>query len=97
MKNSIWIMVLIVVAIIAFLVGYSVAPRNIDTGTGPSVAPGHAGGYGAQAGGYGGSAASGGYGAPSAGGYGAPAGGYGAPPAGGYGAPPAGGYGSPSH
>ena len=81
MKNSMWIIIIIVVGILGFIVGYSLAPRNIDTTAAQSVTSG--GGYGGgheAAGGYGGGAASGGYGGGAAsGGYGggAKSGGYG--------------------
>ncbi|MCF6289497.1 MAG: hypothetical protein L3J03_00615 [Desulfobacterales bacterium] len=92
MKTQFVIILLVVVGILSFIIGYSVAPTDIAT-LRHSVAGkasagggyGDSGGYGADSGGYGG-----GYGAPAGGGYGAPdAGGYGAPAAGGYG----GGYG----
>jgi len=88
MKASLWIIIIILVAILSFLVGYGLAPREINIAGVP--AGGITPGYGGGAGGYG--APAGGYGSP-AGGYGVPAGGYGAP-AGGYGAPPSGGYGT---
>ncbi len=86
MKSSLWIILLILVAIVSFLIGYSLAPTDVSVvrhgavGQKPASA---GGGYGGSGGGYG--ASSGGYGAPT-GGYGAPTGGYGAP-TGGYGAP----------
>ena len=77
MKNSLWVIIIVVVAIIAFLVGYSQQhgemtgqPAAEHAGYG-TTSGGYGGGYGATSGGYGG-----GYGAPS-GGYGAPSGGYG--------------------
>ncbi len=87
MKNSLVIIIIIVVAILGFLIGYSLAPTDLSTVRHEVASGGHGAAgddSGALAGGYGGQAA-GGYGAPAAGGYGAPAaGGYGAP-AGGYG------------
>lgn len=86
MKNSLWIVIVVVAFFLGFVVGYS-QRHAMKAGVGAGAPT--AGGYGAPAGGAG---------APAAGGYGAPAGGYGAPsggkkaPAGGYGAP-SGGYG----
>ncbi len=97
MKTHLAIIVIILVGILGFIIGYSVAPTDVDVVRhgAPTVASsgGEAGGYGSEDGGYGGGgygAESGGYGAES-GGYG---GGYGAPAGGGYGAPAAGGYGA---
>ncbi|KPK36043.1 MAG: hypothetical protein AMK70_03745 [Nitrospira bacterium SG8_35_1] len=87
MKNSMWVIIIIVVGILGFIVGYSLAPRNIDTSAQQSVTSGGYGGGHGAAGGYGG-ASSGGYG----GGQGA-AGGYGGASSGGYGGAPSGGYG----
>ncbi len=88
MKTQFVIIILVVVGIISFIIGYSVAPTDVATlrhsvsGNVSGGGHGDSGGYGADSGGYGG-----GYGAPAGGGgYG---GGYGAPAAGGYG----GGYG----
>ena len=98
MKTHFTIIIIVLVGIVSFMIGYSVAPTDVSTvrHSVPQQAAsggGDSGGYGGDSGGYG-AADSGGYGAPAAGGYGAPAaGGYGAPAAGGYGAPAAGGYG----
>ena len=98
MKTHFAIILMILVGILGFIIGYSMAPTDVaevrHAVTQPAAAP--ASGQAASSGGYGTAApASGGYGAAPA----APAGGYGAapaPPAGGYGAPPpAGGYGAP--
>ena len=71
MKNSMWIIIIIVVGILGFIVGYSLTPRNIDTTAVHGVASGGYGGEHEAAGGYGGGAASGGYGGGAAsGGYG---------------------------
>jgi uncharacterized membrane protein len=94
MKTHFAIILMILVGILGFIIGYSMAPTDVaevrHAVTQPAAAP--ASGQAASS--------SGGYGtaAPASGGYGAtpaPSGGYGAPPpAGGYGAPPpAGGYG----
>ena len=74
MKNSMWVIIIIVVGILGFIVGYSLAPRNIDTTGAQSVTSGGYGGGHEAAGGYGG-AASGGYGGSASGG--AASGGYG--------------------
>ncbi len=75
MKTPLWIAIIVLMSFIGFLIGYSVAPREVVTaGRGASGYEAEGGGYGAPSGGYG--APSGGYGAPS-GGYGAPSGGYG--------------------
>ena len=49
MKSSLWVIIVILVAILSFLIGYSVAPRDASlAGAGaPGVeAPGYGGGYG---------------------------------------------------
>ncbi|UCE79237.1 MAG: hypothetical protein JSV13_00940, partial [Nitrospiraceae bacterium] len=76
MKSSLWVILLVLISIVSFIIGYSLAPTEVDVvrhtiGSGQKAASG-------------GEGTSGGYGTPAAGGYGAPAGGYGAP-AGGYG------------
>ena len=73
MKNSLWVIIIITVAILAFLIGYSLAPRT-DLQAGPGGGE-QAGGYGQASGGH--ESASGGYGAPAGGGYGGGSGGYG--------------------
>ncbi len=88
MKSSLWVILLVLVSIVSFIIGYSLAPTELDVvrhSTKTSFQDHEKGKYGPEG--------SGGYGSPAAGGYGAPIGGYGAP-AGGYGAP-AGGYGAP--
>jgi len=50
MKPSMWIMIIVVVGALSFLVGYSMAPRDLGPGSGVSM--GESGGYG-DAGGYG--------------------------------------------
>ena len=70
MKNSMWVIIIIVVAILGFLVGYSLAPTDVGGGAVQGIASGGYGG-GAATGGYGGGAATGGYGGGAAtGGYG---------------------------
>jgi translation initiation factor IF-2 len=88
MNTNLAIIIIFCVAILSFLIGYSLAPTDMDTlrhssGVAAPAATGGGGGYGSPAGG-------GGYGAPAGGG-----GGYGAPrpQTGGYGAPAGGGYG----
>jgi len=108
MKANFVIILLILIGILGFIIGYSVAPTDVETVRHSVTQPTKAGSTGGQAsGGYGSSApapASGGYGsAPAGAGAPAPApapapaasGGYGtpAPATGGYGAPAAGGYG----
>ena len=84
MKTQFVIILMILVGIIGFIIGYSMAPTDVAVvrhAVSQQAAPASQGG--ASSGGYGGSAA------PSSGGYGgaaAPSGGYGAPP-------PSGGYG----
>ena len=86
MKPQFVIILLILVSILGFIVGYSMAPTDVsvvrhgEPQATTSSSGGHeaSGGYGASGGGYGEAPASGGYGAPASGGYGAPAsGGYG--------------------
>jgi hypothetical protein len=78
MKVHFAIIIMILVGILGFTIGYSLAPTDVETvrhgsaayssGGGQQAA---GGGYGeAQSGGYGAAPASGGYGAPAAGGYG---------------------------
>ena len=66
MKNSLWLIIVIVVGFTGFLIGYSVSSytgyQTIDKGYAGGA---EAGGYGGEAGGYGASA--GGYGAEAAG------------------------------
>lgn len=106
MDTKLAVIIIITVAILGFMIGYSVAPTDMDT-LRNQVAPTQPAapaspGYGGPSPGYGGPPAGGGYGAPSGGGYGAPpaprGGGYGAPSGGGYGAPAprGGGYGAPT-
>jgi len=68
MKNSLWLVFVVVAGFLGFLIGYSVSSytgiQKVHTGY---VAQAEAGGYGGESGGYG--AESGGYGAES-GGYG---------------------------
>lgn len=64
MKNSLWIVIVVVAFFLGFVVGYS-QKHEIKAGVGAGAPT--AGGYGAPAAGYG--VPSGGYGAPS-GGYG---------------------------
>jgi hypothetical protein len=99
MKSGVWVMIMIVVAALSFLIGYSLAPRYDAPGkVSTSGAPGGSGGgYGTEdTGGYG-TEDSGGYGAEDTGGYGVQeeSGGYGAEAeSGGYGAEAeSGGYG----
>ena len=86
MKTNFVIGLLIFIGISGFVIGYIMAPTNVETVTSGSSSGQTSGGYGSSApatsGGYGAAPASGGYGAPApaAGGYGAPA-----PAAGGYG------------
>ena len=67
MKSGVWVMIMIVVAALSFLIGYSLAPRDAAIATAPAAAGGESGGYG--------SADSGGYGSEDSGGYGADSGG----------------------
>ena len=100
MKTHFAIILMILVGILGFIIGYSMAPTDVAEvrhAVSQPAAPAASGQAAPSSGGYGTAApASGGYGAAPA-----PAGGYGAapaPPAGGYGAPPAppaGGYGAP--
>jgi hypothetical protein len=98
MKSGVWVMIMIVVAALSFLIGYSLAPRYEAPGkvsTSGSAPGGSGGGYGSdqESGGYG-SEDSGGYGAEDSGGYGAEdSGGYGVEDSGGYGVEDSGGYG----
>jgi hypothetical protein len=83
MKSGGWVMILIVVAALSFLVGYSLAPRDAAI-SGAPVSTDSAG-YGSD---------SGGYGSEDSGGYGTDTGGYGVEEdTGGYGVPDTGGYG----
>ncbi|GAB4419414.1 MAG: hypothetical protein OHK0032_15300 [Thermodesulfovibrionales bacterium] len=69
MKNSLWVIIVIVAAFLGFLIGYSVSSYTGYKSVGMGAGAPAAGGYGAPtAGGYGSPA-----GAPAAGGYGAPA------------------------
>jgi hypothetical protein len=85
MKSGVWVMIMIVVAALSFLIGYSLAPRYDAPGkvsTSGTTPGGSGGGYGSEqeSGGYGAEEDSGGYGAEAeSGGYGAEAesGGYG--------------------
>lgn len=88
MKKNFAIILMIIVGIVSFIIGYSMAPTDVETVRkgAPTHASSGAGG-GADSGGYGGGADSGGYGG------GSDSGGYGAPSSGGYGAPASGGYG----
>jgi len=93
MKTHFVVILLILVGVLSFIIGYSMAPTDVSV-----VRHGVHQATAASGGGHGDSADSGGYGsAPASGGYGsAPAsGGYGSAPAsGGYGAPASGGYGA---
>jgi len=93
MKTNMVVILLILVGILGFIIGYSIAPTDVSVVRHDAPGQVSSGGSG-EAGGYGGGGEAGGYG--GGGGYGAPAGGggYGAPAAGGYGAPAVGGYGS---
>jgi hypothetical protein len=86
MKTHLAIMIIVIVGAVCFVIGYSVAPTDVETVRhGVAQKAKAAAGGGGDSGGYGGGGDSGGYGAPASGGYGAPAsGGYGAP-SGGYG------------
>lgn len=88
MKTHFIIILLVLVGVLSFIIGYSVAPTDVSVVRHSVAQPAASGG--SSSGGYGSAPASGGYGAaPAAGGYGA------APAAGGYGAAPAsGGYGA---
>ena len=77
MKSGVWVMIIIVVAALGFLTGYSLAPRDAAI-SGAPVSTDSAG-YGSDSGGYG-SEDSGGYGADSG-----DSGGYGVQDTGGYG------------
>ncbi len=69
MKTSVWVILLVLLGMLGFIIGYSLAPTDVDVVR-------HGAAVGGQA------AESGGYGKPAAGGYGKPAaGGYGKPPA----------------
>jgi len=70
MKNSLWVIIVIVAAFLGFLIGYSVSSYTGYKKVGMGAGAPAAGGYGAPAGG--GYGAPGG--APAAGGYGAPGG-----------------------
>ena len=87
MQSSLWVILLILVAILSFVIGYSLAPTDVGVvrHTTKTSFEGHQKGkYGPEG--------SGGYGSPAdSGGYGAESGGYGAPAGGGYGAPAGGG------
>jgi hypothetical protein len=84
MKSGVWVMILVVVAALSFLIGYSLAPRYEVPGKAPSGSS--SSGYGAED--------TSGYGAEDTSGYGAEdTGGYGAEDTGGYGAGDTGGYG----
>jgi hypothetical protein len=85
MKSGVWVMIMIVVAALSFLIGYSLAPRYDAPGkvSTSGKTTGESSGYGSEqdSGGYGGEEDSGGYGAEEdSGGYGAggDSGGYGA-------------------
>ncbi len=75
MKTATAVLFMIVVGILCFLVGYSVAPAGIPGEQAVAPTEGAPGYGGAAAPGYGGGApeAAPGYGAPATGGYGAPA------------------------
>jgi hypothetical protein len=76
MKSGVWVMIIIVVAALGFLTGYSLAPRDAAISGAPvstdSAGYGSdSGGYGAEdSGGYGVQEDSGGYGVQDTGGYG---------------------------
>jgi len=91
MKTHFVVILLILVGVLSFIIGYSMAPTDVSV-----VRHGVQQATAASGGGHGDSADSGGYGGGDSGGYGsAPAsGGYGAPASGGYGAPATGGYGA---
>jgi hypothetical protein len=89
MKAHFAIILLILVGILGFIIGYSMAPTDVAEVRHAVSQPAATAGSGTApaSGGYGAAPASGGYGAapaPAAGGYGAAP----TPPAGGYGAPP---------
>jgi Flp pilus assembly protein TadG len=93
MKPQFVIILLILVGILGFIVGYSIAPTDVSVVRhgAPEATTSSSAGHEEASGGYGSAAPeSGGYGAAPAasGGYGASA-----PAAGGYGAPASGGYG----
>lgn len=95
MKTHFIVILLILVGVLSFIIGYSMAPTDVSVVRhGAQQATAASGGGHGDSGGYGGGD-SGGYGGGDSGGYGAApaAGGYGAPAAGGYGAPASGGYG----
>jgi hypothetical protein len=77
MKTHLAIMIIVIVGAVCFVIGYSVAPTDVEVVRHGVAQKKAAAGGGEEAGGYGGGDA-GGYGGGDAGGYGAPAaGGYG--------------------
>ena len=78
MKGSFVGILLITVGILGFVIGYSMAPTEVEVVRHGAVQQEASGG--GESGGYGASGGGGGYGAPASGGYGAPA-----PASGGYG------------